>query len=227
MGEKEIVLLGIGTVIIIGVIVKVAKILSYNKRLTFTMEYKHDFVRLMNNVLDNKGIDSELHSKLVKQVDKMQEELGKDGVLAEMIDPLKQVHCRNYQVLINFMANYTQELMMGGSLMMERVMNHAGLCDNALLRHIGRIENARADTGKSLINPFSCFSEGVRWVISLPVNILYWSGIISYSTRNKYKNNTLKVLIDKFIVLIGLVGSIATLILGWEDLVNIFNNMIK
>ena len=44
-----------------------------------------------------------MYAVCIHDVDKIQEELGNDGVLAEFVDPFKQIKGRNYQLFMNIL----------------------------------------------------------------------------------------------------------------------------
>ena len=72
-----------------------------------------------------------------------------------------------------------------------------------------------------MFNPFTCFGEGIRWLVGLPLDILLWCGIINQRREQKIRANYVYKLINNFIVLLGVVSSIITIALGWEDMLKI------
>ena len=102
-----------------------------------------------------------------------------------------------------------------------------GLCEDALKRHIGNLERAMELEKKNLYNPITCLGEGIRWIVYLPVDILNWLGILSANRGEKIKANIIFRVISNVIVFIGLISSIFTIILGWDDFLLILNRWIK
>ena len=66
-------------------------------------------------------------------------------------------------------------------------------------------------------NPFICFREGIRFIIGLPALILYWSGIISTRTIGAARASSVFKFISSVITLIGLISSIITILIGWNE----------
>ena len=67
-------------------------------------------------------MNSEKYNAVMKDVDKIQEELGMDGVLNEFVDPLRGIHGRNYQLFMKIMPEMRNALSnMGYSIMDERI----------------------------------------------------------------------------------------------------------
>ncbi len=64
-------------------------------------------------------------------------------MLAELVDPLKQVKGRNYQLFMNvlpemrFLANQLDSI-----IIQERIRQLIGLCDDALVRYVGNLDRA-------------------------------------------------------------------------------------
>ena len=80
------------------------------------------FFDFANEVFTTRRMNSEKYNAVMKDVDKIQEELGMDGVLNEFVDPLKGIQGRNYQLFINIMPETRTALFsMGYSIMDERI----------------------------------------------------------------------------------------------------------
>ena len=76
------------------------------------------------------------------------------------------------------------------------------------------------------MNPITCMREGIRWIVGLPVEILQWAGLYSAGRSRKIKASVIFKAISNFIVFIGLISSIVTIILGWDEFLEIINNCI-
>ena len=58
-------------------------------------------------------------------------------------------------------------------------------CDDMFIRHLGTLKEAEKSIRKNLVNPFSCFSAGIKFIVSLPILLLHWFGFISDETTRK------------------------------------------
>lgn len=209
--------------IFIGYILKRKNIWRLNRRVDFTIEYSNNFVELLNHVSEENYFDNEKYMWLTEKVDTMQRELGKIGIIGHYFDPLKGLKIENYELLINFLPeirNYMREL--NNSIMMERFDKSANLCVDMFLRHKGKLEEQIKKENTMIFNPFSCLAEAVKNIISLPFNILYWFGIIPEKALYRIESSSLLKVVNAIIILIGFVSSIFTIILGWEEFLNIF-----
>lgn len=214
--------------IVIGHILKRVKIYDYNKRRESTIIFQNNFISMVNAILERRTLDNKLYGLCIHDVDMIQQELGEDGVLSEYIDPLKQVKGRNYQIFMNILPEIRSMIsMLDNMIMAERFNQMIGLCDDSLRRHTGNLDRAIDSVKKNLYNPFSCFGEGIRWIIGLPVDILYWLGIIGTTGSYKIKSNGFFKVISNVIVFIGLISSVVTIVLGWDEfkiiIVNLFD----
>ena len=89
--------------IVTGFTIKCRRINSYNKRCDFTTEFNNKFFDFVNETFSSYRIDKNKYSAVIMEVDKIQQELGRDGVLSSFYDPLHGVQGRNYQLFMNIM----------------------------------------------------------------------------------------------------------------------------
>jgi len=95
-----------------------------------------------------------------------------------------------------------------------------------MVRHAGRLKESIKSSRKNKYNPFKCFVEGVQYVIWLPTNIFLWIGIISVGLAYKLKHNFLIRIITALIAVAGLLSSIITIIVGWEESIEFLQRLL-
>lgn len=213
--------------IVIGFLIKCRRINSYNKRCDFTTEFNNKFFDFVNETFSSYRIDSNKYSAVIMEVDKIQQELGMDGVLNSFYDPLRGMQGRNYQLFMNIMPEIRSAVSERDNIIiMERIDQLLGLCEDALKRHIGNLERAIGNEKKGLFNPITCLGEGIRWLVGLPVDILCWAGLYSVARSQKIKVSTIFKIISNIIVVIGLISSIVTIALGWDEFLKMLQNCI-
>lgn len=66
----------------------------------------------------------------------------------------------------------------------------------------------------------------IRPDVGLPVDILQWAGLYSTGRSRKIKASVIYKAISNMIVFIGLISSIVTIVLGWDEFLEITNNCI-
>lgn len=209
-------------VIIIGFIVRAINARDISKRREFTLLFQNTFVELANNFFKTGRMPDDLYLKCIHDVDAIQAELGNDGIIAGYVDRLHGIKGKNYQLFVNIIPEIREaESMIDNSIMMERVSQLIGTCNDALQRHVGNLDRELNKERKGIFNPFICFREGIRFIIGLPPLILYWSGVISTRTISAARASSVFKFISGVITLIGLISSIITILLGWNEAVEI------
>ncbi|HDP75996.1 MAG TPA: hypothetical protein ENN49_09030 [Bacteroidales bacterium] len=209
-----LIILGILTVVVIGFV------LVYNchsrviKRIEFAVEYRNKFIEFANKYFKNYDrwsrtgdFDGELYVWLTMNVSKIQNYVGSFGEMT--YKPAFQNYViNNYQIIINTIPKFREG----------QVENFdVGLVDDCLLRYIGHLEEYSKNTNKNLRNPIVWFREGFKEVMSIPIFILSWFGIISNRTVNSIKNSLIYKVISGLIALVTLVSGIVTIIVGYDQ----------
>lgn len=203
--------------IVIGFASKLLRLKNYKDRIDFCVDYQGKFVDLINTYISSHHIDDALYGELTEKAVHMQRELGPDGLI-DMIDNLKGIKVNNYQALLNFLPEIRTFLFwQDNPIMQQRLMSSAYTCDDMFTRHIGQLNELWDKERKHLINPFSCFADGVRWLLWLPPNILLWCGFISETTNTKLRFNWLVKILTFVLTVIGLVSSVMTIVIGWTQ----------
>lgn len=207
--------------ILIGFCIKKKRIYEYNRRCEFTMDFNNRFFDMTNNMFITNHLNAQKYNSVIMDIDKIQQELGADGVISDFVDYLRGLKGRNYQLFMNIMPEIRSMMLDSNYILKERLDNLLGLCEDALKRHIGNLDREIELESKNLYNPITCLGEGIRWIIGLPFDILSWAGILSVYGNTKIKANILYRFVEKLVVFIGLVGSIFTIILGWDEFFSI------
>ncbi len=214
-------------VVVLGFVVKFVEVYNLDRRLTFTKEYRDKFIALCNDIFSNNHFDQSVYYELTAAVKEMQTELGDDGIYAYVQDNLKGVATRNYQALVNFLPELRTAISeKQNSIMAMRLSKSITDCDDMFVRHIGTLTSQIDTTRKEAKNPFSCFAEGVRTIISFPILLLKWFGIISGATSVRLKSNWIVKVVSIFVTIVGFVGSVITIIIGWEQFVEIISKIL-
>lgn len=217
--EKILVIIGIIVICIIGFFNKLIYIYNLNKRHDFIIEYHNKFVDLINKKLSG-NFDGETYGWLMRNVHKMHTELGSIGYV-HYIDNLTGVKVTNHPLLLNFLPEIQQEDDIHNSIVAKRMLNTAKTCSDMFLRQEGDINTWKNNTIQKIKNPFSLFADGFRYVLFLPINCLYWLGFFSFNLIQKIKKNILVIIIEKIILLITLLSTVMTIVVGWEEFTNI------
>lgn len=193
------------------------------KKIDFASEYRNKFVDFSNRYFKtydrwsrSGDFDDKLYVWLTMNVSKIQDYVGSFGEMT--YKPAFQNYMINdYQIIINTIPKFRE-----GQIESFDV----GAVDDCLLRYIGHLEEYRKDTQKNLRNPFIWFREGFREIMSIPIFILSWFGIISNRTVNSIKNSLIYKVISGLIALVTLVSGVVTIIVGYDQTIEFVNRII-
>lgn len=226
--DKLIPVLILICIIVVGFVMKMLELKDIYKRTEFTNNYRKNFIDFVNTLFSAKSFNQKLYYELTSDVKAMQYELGADGIFAHAIDGLKGYSTSNYQLLINFLPELRNAVNeMDNSIIMMRCSQSVGDCDDMFVRHLGSLKEYNERVRKNLFNPFSCFSEGVKSIVALPVLLLNWLGFLSDEHTKKIRRSWVVSVLNFVVVLLGLIGSVVTIALGWEQFLQMINNFIS
>lgn len=201
---------------------------TQSKNLDEAYEYLNKFREYGNSLIKDKE-DYQAYEWLTMRGPKMQAKVGELGIAKGFIPPFSNIQYNTYQIIVNALPTLRDEardpMRSYNSLQNKIVHNYLTMIDDVLLRYIGRLENRLEDVRAQLKNPFIWLREGVQFFVQIPILLLYWSGLIKYTTYYRFSNNFIIKFINFLIILIGLVSSIITIVTGYNPVMEIFNNM--
>lgn len=218
-----LIILGILTVFIIGVVQVYNRHSSVVKKIDFAVEYKNKFMEFSNKYFETydswRGsgeFDRQLYIWLTMNVSKIQGNLRTFGIM-DYIAPFHTYRVSNYQIVINTIPKFRD-----GSVRDFDVNS----VDDCLLRYIGYLEEYCQDTQKNLKNPIVWFREGFREVLSIPIFILNWFGIISKRTVNSIKDSLIYKVLSGLIALVTLLSGLVTIVVGYDQTLEFVNRLL-
>lgn len=218
-----IIILSILTVFIIGFVQVYNRHNRVVKKIDFVGEYRNKFVKFSNKYFENYdrwsrsgNFDGEQYVWLTMNVSRIQNYVGTFGIM-DYIAPFQTYKVSNYQIIINTIPKFRD-----GSIKDFDVNS----VDDSLLRYIGYLDEYQKDTQRNLKNPIIWFREGFREILSIPIFILSWFGIISNRTLNSIKDSLIYKVISGLIALVTLISSIVTIIVGYDQTLKFINTIL-
>lgn len=218
-----IIILSILTVFIIGFVQVYNRHNRVVKKIDFAGEYRNKFVKFSNKYFENYdrwsrsgNFDGEQYVWLTMNVCRIQNYVGTFGIM-DYIAPFQTYKVSNYQIIINTIPKFRD-----GSIKDFDVNS----VDDSLLRYIGYLDEYQKDTQRNLKNPIIWFREGFREILSIPIFILSWFGIISNRTLNSIKDSLIYKVISGLIALVTLISSIVTIIVGYDQTLKFINTIL-
>jgi hypothetical protein len=218
-----IIISGILVIFIIGFVQVYNRHNRVVKKIDFAGEYRNKFVEFANKYFKTHDrwsrsgdLDGEQYVWLTMNVSKIQNYLGTFGIM-DYIAPFQTYKVSNYQIVINTLPKFRD-----GSIQDFDVNS----VDDSLLRYIGHLEEYQKETQRNLRNPIIWFREGFRGILSIPIFILSWFGIISNRTLNSIKDSLIYKVISGLIALVTLVSGIVTIIVGYAQTLKFINRIL-
>ena len=194
------------------------------KKIEFADEYRYKFVEFSNKYFESYdrwsrsgNFDGEKYVWLTMNVSRIQNNLGTFGIM-DYIAPFQTYKVSNYQIVINTIPKFRD-----GSIQDFDVNS----VDDSLLRYIGYLNEYQKDTLRNLKNPLIWFREGFREILSVPIFILSWFGIISNRTLNSIKNSLIYKVISGLIALVTLISGIVTIVVGYDQTIEFINRILN
>lgn len=218
-----LIILSILTVFIIGFVQVYNRHSRVVKKIEFAGEYRNKFYDFATKYFENYdrwsrsgNLDGELYVWLTMNVSKIQNYVDSFGVMSYK-PAFQNYMINNYQIIINTIPKFREG----------QVENFdVGAVDDCLLRYIGYLEEYSKDTLKNLRNPIVWFREGFREILSVPIFILSWFGIISNRTVKSIKDSLIYKVISGFIALVTLVSGLVTIVVGYDQTLEFVNRFL-
>lgn len=194
------------------------------KKIEFADEYRYKFVEFSNKYFESYdrwsrsgNFDGEKYVWLTMNVSRIQNNLGTFGIM-DYIAPFQTYKVSNYQIVINTIPKFRD-----GSIQDFDVNS----VDDSLLRYIGYLNEYQKDTLRNLKKPLIWFREGFREILSIPIFILSWFGIINNRTLNSIKNSLIYKVISGLIALVTLISGIVTIVVGYDQTIEFINRILN
>lgn len=182
----------------------------------FLISYNETYVNYMGNYLGKRydtAKEKELHIKLISEAPKAQRLLMDSG-LVDYQPAYRGYMVKDYPILINTVHSLRNP----SSLTEEFNWVHT-----ILLMQIARYKELHSDIKRNILNPIILLRDGIQFFVTLPITLLYWTGVIQYSTQYKLSNNIVVKFLNFLIIIFGFVSAIFTIALGWEP----FKELLK
>lgn len=220
----ELIISGIMAIFIVGFVQVFNRHRRVIKKIDFAGEYRNKFIEFANkyferyNRLSQSGnFDGEQYVWLTMNVNKIQNQIGTFGIMSYK-PAFQNYMLNNYPIIINTIPKFRE-----GKIESFDV----GSVDDCLLRYIGYLEEYQKDTLRNLKNPIIWFREGFREILSIPILMLSWFGIISNRTLNSIKYSLIYKVISGLIALVTLISGVVTIVVGYDQTIEIIVNLLK
>jgi hypothetical protein len=213
-------ILAVGILIVVGLLQTALKIRDVSERRGFTREYLGQLQELLGRIA-KQGFDSEAgrtHAWLMHRGGKMQLELGPDGKMIYR-EPFGGPIWPDYEVLTNLIPKLRDEQLQGGlsgggGPLYDQA---ASVCQDVLIRHDGRLQDTEERLRGDLLNPFALLRRGVEFVVTLPLLLLVWSGLLRYTALLKATETGPGRALTGIVALVGFLAAVVQILVGWDQ----------
>lgn len=230
--DKWIVVLFIVAIFIFGFIKIFLKFTRNQKKLNFTVDFINTFRKFGQEIM-NDNYDNESYEWLKRHSYKMQTLAGSFGIAQAYKPAFANYQYTNYQIIVNGISEIRSSYLRIDrgfgytNLEVTNLRELIMLQDDVLLTYSGHLENASNNIISELKNPLIWFREGIQFIITLPISIAYWAGIMKYTTYYRLNNNFIIRLISFIVGFIALISSIITIITGYKPFINLLKDFFE
>jgi hypothetical protein len=190
--------------------------------LNFATEYRNNFVEFANSYLatynhsyEQSVFKSDLYTWLTMRVNQIQADMGGIGTLY-YIAPFRAYHVENYQIVLNTLPKFRLGKVDDFDI---------NSSDDCLIRYIGFLEQEIGRVGNQLKNPIIWFKVGFQEVMTLPLYIFNWFGILSDRAVVKVTHNIIYRVLSGLSGLVTFISGIVTIIQGKDQTIALFRQV--
>lgn len=186
----------------VGFVTILKKILDLNNRINLLVVFLNKFVNLSNKYFEKNKLDQKLYNWLIDNVDEVQNMLGSVGVISYKPPFANYMHT-DYLVVINTIPQFKAE---------GPHPHDISLIESLLRRVISSFNKSKSNLNKQLKNPLKWLTEGIKFVLSIPLYLLEQVGVVSQGTVLKIQKNGIFKLIIAILSFIGILETVLGLI---------------
>lgn len=206
MSKLHVILIFIA-LLTIGICRILFRINKLSRKLEFTENYLKKFQTFTMQLFKNNAFENGLYIWLTENVNKMQSLLGSNGILHNYKPPFANYVYSDYQVLVNTLSEIRRKTVHQDMI---------GICEDCFFRYIGQSKEILSSYTKQLRNPLLWLRESMNFIITLPLLLAYWFGLFSYSMFDRLSYSLFFRLLSFLITILYILGSIITIITGWD-----------
>lgn len=204
------VIFGLLGLIGLGFCISLARLQRIDRRRETVLAWRQNFIDWANGGFGNR----QSYMNLMSSSPRVQEALGRWGIMGTFCPPFGQVIYHNWPVVLNGLPTIRQYAD-DDVLSRNQTGQYVQLVDDALLKGIGALDDELQHARWALLNPVALLREGIVRIITVPVYILAEFGLLS---KRAYDWTIASVFVRAIAFLIGATGFISAvvgLVTGW------------
>jgi hypothetical protein len=208
--EKIIMIVALFSFLLIGFIYFLKNIYTTKKICSAITQY----TIILTNYYNSHGINQQEYIQLMKNANIIQCYLGTQGYARVQMPFEHDTPINHYSIIRDGVPQLQAYLTTGLNTQASQMANYIS---GTLYSRIGSYENELSIYKNNIKNPIKLIVTGIQRVILIPMYILSWLGLFSNKTINRIGATFIFKLLSGIVALIGLISSIMTIILGWDD----------
>ena len=180
----------------------------------FALEY----AERLSSYVTSEGRDTGAYAWLTHRSTAMQRQMGSNGIYAAYRPPFANFQYRDYPIVVNMLPdlrNAYADPVLARSL----AAQYSNTLIDAIVRHLGTLEDRSSVITASLRNPFSWLREGAGLLVGVPLSLLASLGLISVSAMARWRANWFVRLMGGLVALITLASAVIGIVVGWDPFV--------
>ena len=208
--ERAVPILGgVVALMVVGLLDAIVQLRNLSARMRFAVEFQNRWVRYFEALAPGQPAGAD-YTWLAGHQTRMTAELGP----ADRIDyraPFGQYIVSNYPALTNTLA--ASRSGRGADPDMITFVDHM------LISWGGTLHDGHERLARELRNPVYLVGRGLRFLVSLPLLLLSWSGLLPSRSFERARGSLLFRLIQFVIAVVVAVAAVMTVVLGWSAFV--------
>ena len=185
------------------------------ERRSLAYEFQNKFIDLANYYENNRQLSGD-YTWLVQNAVTIQRRLGGFGQI-HFRQPFENKYIPNYEIVTNTLSKFRSGIVHEAEI---------GYADDALLRYLKYTDEVFEQAEKNLKNPFLWLRQGFRYIISFPLYLLGWFGLISNDATRRIVNNNGFNFFSNLAAFIAFISGIVTIIAGYDQSIAFINRIL-
>ena len=198
-------------------LIGLVRLIRLRQTISERRRFADEFLDRLGRYVQSEGQDGEAYVWMTERSNKMQVDLGRGGVLAAYSPPFSNVQYTHYPVVLNMLPDLRYAFDNQRLSSNRMVRQYSMILSETLWRHLGTLDEATADAVREIRNPVVWFREGVRMILTIPIELLGWLGAVSQGTVVRLARSRPVTFLTTVVGIVSFSSAIMGIVVGWDD----------
>ena len=217
LSVRILVVVGTAAVLAVGI----GRIIASIRRQMAERNEVEEFANTFARYVTSDSSDLQAYGWLIERSYVIQGLLGPIGIMATFIAPYRTHVVHNYDIVLNGLPAMRRDFERGISR-----SDYQPLIGEALVRYLGFSADMIHKRQRELKSPLAWLREGVGALLLVPVWLLHSLGVVSITSTRSIAGSALFRVISGIVALVGLAGSLITILLGWDQTIAFVRHLV-